>query len=330
MRLGTRPLLECRRVFHSRDVDETRAWLRSKEFRFDLLDRQNVRPDVRVNGVYLPSMYLGYLQYGVQAVVRAAPTRNDYWVHLPIRGLLSAEFGGDNIVCNARRAVIMSPTRDDYNSMRLDAGCARVHIYFHRDALLRQLTALLGEPIDQPVEFEPILALTSGYGRSLASYLLTAVADFERPDAMLHNPIMMTMFEQFIMTGLLLSHPHTCSERLRQREKPISPRDVKRAIDYMESNLEAPITFSDIVDVSGVPGRTLFKHFQDWRGMPPMRYLRNARFQRAREALRRATPEASVTEIAMSCGFSHMGRFSAEYRRRFGESPSETIKQGRQ
>jgi hypothetical protein len=224
MRLGTNPLLECRRIFHSRDVDETRAWLRSKEFRFDLLDRQHVRPDVRVNGVYLPNMYLGYLQYGVQAVVRAAPTRKDYWIHLPIRGSLTAEFGSDNIVCNARRAAIMSPTRHNYNSMRLDARCARVHIYFHQDALLRQLTALLGEPMDQPVEFEPTLALTSGYGRSLASYLLAAVADLERPDAMLHNPIMMTMFEQFITTGLLLSHPHTCSERLRQREKPISPR----------------------------------------------------------------------------------------------------------
>jgi transcriptional regulator GlxA family with amidase domain len=31
----------------------------------------------------------------------------------------------------------------------------------------------------------------------------------------------------------------------------------------------------------------------------------------------------------MSCGFGHMGRFSAEYRRRFGESPSETLKQRR-
>jgi hypothetical protein len=111
MRLGTNPLLECRRIFHSRDVDETRAWLRSKEFRFDLLDRQHVRPDVRVNGVYLPNMYLGYLQYGVQAVVRAAPTRKDYWIHLPIRGSLSAEFGSDNIACNARRAAILSPTR---------------------------------------------------------------------------------------------------------------------------------------------------------------------------------------------------------------------------
>ena len=64
---------------------------------------------------------------------------------------------------------------------------------------------------------------------------------------------MMTMFEQFIMTGLLLAHAHSCSERLRRCEMPISPRDVKRAIDYMESNLDAPLTLSDIVGAAGVP-----------------------------------------------------------------------------
>jgi AraC-like DNA-binding protein len=325
MRVGTGPRLECRRIFHSRDVGETRAWLRGKEFLFDLRGRQTVRPDVRVNGVYLPSMYLGYLQYGVQAEISAAPTRDDYWVHLPIRGSLDASFGGGNIACNPRRGVILSPTRHSYNSMRLDADCARIHIYFHRDALLRQLTTLLGEPVDQPVEFDPELGLTSGYGRSLASYLLLAAADFEQPDATLRNAVMMTMFEQFIMTGLLLGHPHTASERLRLLEKPMSPRDVKRAIDYMESNLDAPMTLSDIVAAAGVPGRTLFKHFEDWKGVSPMRYLRNVRFQRAREALKRARADASVTEVAKSCGFNHMSRFSADYRKRFGESPSKTL-----
>ena len=56
-----------------------------------------------------------------------------------------------------------------------------------------------------------------------------------------------------------------------------------------------------------------------------MRYLRNVRFQRAREALKRGQAETSVTEIAKSCGFNHMSRFSAEYRKRFGENPSETL-----
>jgi AraC-like DNA-binding protein len=321
----TGAFLENRSIFHSRDVDETRAWLRGKEFRFDVRGRQTVRPDVRVNGIYLPNMYLGYLQYGVQAMVSAAPTRGDYWIHLPIRGALNASFGRDTIACNLRRAVILSPTRDNYNSMQLNADCSRIHIYFHRDALLRQLTALLGEPVDQPVEFDPELALTSGYGRSLASCLLLAVSDFEQSDAMLENPIMMTMFEQFILTGLLLAHAHSCSERLRRCERPISPRDVKRAIDYMESNLDVPITLSDIVGAAGVPGRTLFKHFEDWKGVSPMRYLRNVRFQRAREVLKRGRAGTSVTEVAKSCGFNHMSRFSAEYRKRFGESPSKTL-----
>src|SRR4029453_16569274 len=94
---ATGAFLENRRIFHSRDVEETWAWLRGKEFRFDLPGRRTVQPDVRVNGVYLPNMYLGYLQYGVQAVVRAAPTRSDYWVHLPIRGSLDASFGSNTI-----------------------------------------------------------------------------------------------------------------------------------------------------------------------------------------------------------------------------------------
>jgi transcriptional regulator GlxA family with amidase domain len=93
----------------------------------------------------------------------------------------------------------------------------------------------------------------------------------------------------------------------------------------MESNLDAPITLSDIVRAAGVPGRTLFKHFEDWKGVSPMRYLRNVRLQRAREALKRGRADTSVTEIAKSCGFNHMSRFSAEYRKRFGECPSKTL-----
>ena len=71
------------------------------------------------------------------------------------------------------------------------------------------------------------------------------------------------------------------------------------------------------------------KHFRDSKGVSPMRYLCDARFEKVREALARAQPGDSVTTIAMSWGFSHLGRFSVEYRRRFGESPSDTLKRRR-
>jgi len=56
-----------------------------------------------------------------------------------------------------------------------------------------------------------------------------------------------------------------------------------------------------------------------------MRYLRDARFETVHDALKRAQPEQSVAELAMKWGFSHLGRFAVEYRKRFGESPSETL-----
>jgi transcriptional regulator GlxA family with amidase domain len=135
----------------------------------------------------------------------------------------------------------------------------------------------------------------------------------------------MIMLQQFIFTALLVSHPHNYSAALQRLERPIAPRDVKRAIDYIHAHVDAPITLADIVQASGVPGRTLFKHFNDCRGQSPMRYLRNVRLDNARETLRRADSGARVTEIATQWGFTHMGRFSVEYRLRFGESPSETL-----
>jgi len=33
-----------------------------------------------------------------------------------------------------------------------------------------------------------------------------------------------------------------------------------------------------------------------------------------------------VTQIALAHGFTHMGRFSVEYQRQFGESPSVTLR----
>jgi hypothetical protein len=106
-------------------------------------------------------------------------------------------------------------------------------------ALTRQLSALLGEPLNAPLELTTELNLTQGYGRSIAGYLRQAIADFEESGSVLCNSVTANTFEQFIMTALLLSHPHNYSEALQRLDKPIAPRGVKRAIEYIDSHLES-------------------------------------------------------------------------------------------
>lgn len=105
--------------------------------------------------------------------------------------------------------------------------------------------------------------------------------------------------------------------------------DVRRAAQYIGMHLDDAMTIGDVAAAAGVAHRTLYKHFHDERGTSPMRYARDCRFAQVHEALLRAGPDESVTTIAVQWGFCHLGRFSVEYRKRYGERPSATLRRGR-
>ena len=55
--------------------------------------------------------------------------------------------------------------------------------------------------------------------------------------------------------------------------------------------------------------------------------LRELRFQSARVALLAASADqATVADIATACGFFELGHFAVEYRQRYAETPSETLR----
>jgi len=324
----TTPLLEGYRRCCSSDPERMQAYLDTVGFRVEALRDDDAPLDMRVNGVYLPGMYIGYTQYGKAATIRAAPERTDYWFLLPVHGKLEARVRKDLVDCDLRRGVLSDPSRTG-QLVRSETGCGRLNIILTETAIRRQLGALLGMPLARALDFEPAIDVAQGYGRNFAGYLRLAIDDFERDGAMLSSPIAMQQFEQMVFTNLLLSHPHSYTQSLRRLARSVASGDVKRAVDYMEANLTSPIGLPDITAVAGVPGRTLLDHFRRYKGTSPMGYLRRARFARAREALGAAEPEENITRIAMGLGFSHMGGFSVEYRRRYGESPSETLRRRR-
>jgi AraC-like DNA-binding protein len=103
------------------------------------------------------------------------------------------------------------------------------------------------------------------------------------------------------------------------------PRDVGRALAYMRRALAHPLSVAELAQFCGVPERTLQRHFVTFLGRPPLAHFRRLRLGAVREALLAPGDGASITEIATSFGFTHLGRFAAEYRRLFGETPSATL-----
>jgi AraC-like DNA-binding protein len=324
MRHGTVPLLSGYRRIQSGDPEELRAHLHSMGIRLDFAEKDARQLNVCFNSVRLPDMAISYVDYGTNASVQLTEANRDYWIVPPLRGDLEIVVEKRTTVCGPGRAFVNSPRKA--NLIRSEKESSRLSLRLIGDRLTRQLSALLGEPLGAPLELATELNLAEGYGRSIAGYLRQAIADFEVGSSILSNTIAADAFGQLIMTALLLSHPHNYSEALQRLDKPVAPRDVKRAIDYIEGNLDSVISLGDIVAAAGVPGRTLFRHFIDYRDVSPMRYLRMARLQKAREELLHAEPEQDVSMIAMRWGFEHLGRFAAEYRKRFGELPSETLK----
>ena len=317
-----RALLQRRPILRSRDFARAQAFLAERTIELALTGDGEERSafDVRYNGVYLPGMWLGYIEYGAAVTARVSPRRGDYWLHIPVRGRFESAMGGAVTDCHPRRGVVASPR--ETHIVRSRPGAARLSLSINGEVLAGQLAALLGDAPGAPAEFLPSVSLDSGYGASLVQALHAAVAGLERDDWS-DSPLAVSEFEQSVITQLLLSQPSNYSRALGRRIRPIAPRDVSRVLEFMHAHLARPIRLADLVRASGVAGRTLLKHFEHFEGQPPMRYLRGLRLQRVREELLSGRAP-TVARAARRWGFTHPGRFSLEYRKRFGEPPSAT------
>jgi AraC-like DNA-binding protein len=105
-----------------------------------------------------------------------------------------------------------------------------------------------------------------------------------------------------------------------------SDRALNNIEGYICANLDAPITRGDLAAEAGVSIRSLSRAFEKKYGQGPMAFVRQRRLDACFAQLRGSGREATtVTEVAMTYGFWHMGKFAIAYRESFGESPSESL-----
>ena len=101
------------------------------------------------------------------------------------------------------------------------------------------------------------------------------------------------------------------------REQPA----LAEAIALMAANIAEPLSADDLARHAGVSRRQLERLFRRYLDTVPSRYYLQIRMERAREKV--CGTQESITDIALSCGFSSGAHFSNSYRNLYGLTPSE-------
>ena len=124
-------------------------------------------------------------------------------------------------------------------------------------------------------------------------------------------------------------------ESIGAQIKPVRPerardRAIRRCLERIEHSPWHELSASTLCESAGVGERTLQLAFRERFGLTPAAFLKARRLALARQQLLCLNPaNSSVGQVAGALGFTHVGQFAADYRRAFGETPSETLKQTR-
>jgi transcriptional regulator GlxA family with amidase domain len=179
--------------------------------------------------------------------------------------------------------------------------------------------------VPTPLQFELNFALsaTAPFCRALSLFY----TELKDPAGLAAHPALSPRLGRLIIAGLLVSQRNNyTAEMARPRPMP-GTRPIRNALDFIENQPAGIETVADIAAAVGLSVRALDDGFQRYVGTPPMTYLRQVRLTRAHEDLVTADPDdTTVTAVARKWGFGHYGRFAADYRRRFGRKPSETLR----
>ena len=111
---------------------------------------------------------------------------------------------------------------------------------------------------------------------------------------------------------------------MRGRQTERHRRIVDRFEETARTNIGRLAHLADLCREAGVTPRTLSRAFRAVHGTTPYRFLKELRLSEVRRALSSDVEGGTITEVAMRFGFHELWRFAAQYRERFGESPSQT------
>jgi AraC family transcriptional regulator, ethanolamine operon transcriptional activator len=149
------------------------------------------------------------------------------------------------------------------------------------------------------------------------------------PTIDLSDPAAAKMAEQEISAVAVRALERSLRLQLRPIGRPHLSRErvIARALELIRAHDGQPLFTSDLCRAAGVSERTLRNTFNEYFGVGPIRLLKMRQLREIRAALLSADPaHETVASIAGRFGVWDFSLFARNYKRLFGESPSQTLR----
>ncbi|WP_083803493.1 helix-turn-helix domain-containing protein [Sagittula stellata] len=325
MRPATTALpLERNRLFQSDDLDEARAVVAAKfcDHRLNRVSRSG-RFDAVHNRAEGQATSLNYIQYGADVEIEPGELGSFYLVQIPLKGQAWIDNSAGDVETGPGLGSVLNPHRNA--SMRWREGCSQLLLQIDAQQLNRVAERLIGRALSGPVTFRTAVDQrvpeVDKWVHKLRTCFSLAEKEAIYAKGNLHTQ---ALVEEQLIEGFLLCQPSDLSGPLTKDIDRAGNLYVRRAMQYIHRNLGAAMTVGDIADALGISPRSLQLSFKAELGMTPMQYLRDARLREAHAMLKTGSDMGSIGDICEHVGIAHCGRFSVEYKRRYGESPHET------
>lgn len=221
---------------------------------------------------------------------------------------------GGRIVRSAVRPgdVIVTPAGAPKRWQHVDEIVAVVMRLSHR--YLDKLATELNEPHRAAVELKHVFSTRDPFLKEIAMHFLKAIEPHSSANAVHIDTLVRSL-------GLHLLTRYAVKRRPSLSRPPMMPsRKLHLAVDYIEANLHRDLSIADIAEHVTM-SESHFSHvFRQTVGVPPHRYVRDRRVERAKALLREC--ELPLSEIAKRVGCSSASNFSVLFHSATGTTPS--------
>lgn len=275
---------------------------------------------------YRASEQLGFgrLRYGANVSIHPEPLLDFYLLQIPINGHERITLLHDQFDSDSQSASMINPA-DEFN-MEHSSQADKLFIRICKSSLELFFEQYYQRPLQSPLRFTVLQPLHGQTGASLWNVMQWLFTEISQGMLFDHLNSTKRLEETFFATLLdLWQH----NQRLMPSHyTAVTPHSIRKAKAFIEEHYSQALTVERIAATVGISSRSLYAGFKDYVGQSPMQFVKQIRLERARTLLLTADPaKNTVTQIALSCGFSHLGQFAIDYQQRYAERPSATLLQ---